>query len=482
MRVLAALLLSLPLCAAAPGGPAKPDMRRAPLPGAPKPYAAPPRARWVLPNGLGVVYVESPRAPLLTLRLGVRGGTAIGGERNAGLVEAMAELLAEGTQARTALEQAEAAEAAGGSVGAYASDDNTVVWAEGLASKADELLALFKETALSPAFAEDEVALRKENMLAELKLRRSEPAWLARAAAGRTFFGEHAYGVPGPNEASIARIERGSLQRLHRKLFQPQSSVLVAVGPLPADEFRAKADPLWADWPARPELPDPPPAAPVAPAAPALSFVEKPGLEQAVVALGLRVPREDEFGYEALLVANMVYGGSYGARLNNDLREDKGWTYGVYSSLQSLRAAGAFWVQGQFRADAARKALDGIRSHLKRLRAAPPTAAELERAKANLVSGLVFSFERQSGVADQVLRDALFGLPEDRIDTLPRRINAVTAEQARAAAERWLRDDNLVVGVAADPAVRKALEGFAPVTVVGPDGRPAPALPALLRP
>lgn len=469
MKPLLALLLATPLLAAAP---AQPDMRKAPALGAPKPYTAPPRTRWTLPNGLKVIYVESQRAPLVTLRLAVKGGKALGGERDAGLVEAMAELLAEGTESRTALEQAEAAEATGGSLGAYATEDHMVVWAEGLAGKADELLALLKETALSPAFSEAEVALRKENMLSELKLNRSQPTWLASAGLGRVLYGEHPYAVPGPSEASIARIERGALQRLHRKLLEPQNAALVAVGPLPAAEFRAKADPAFADWSVRPDLPSLPPPSPAIRAAPALSFVERPGLEQSVIAYALLAPKEDVAGYEALLVANMVFGGSYGSRLNNDLREDKGWTYGVYSRVERLLGTGAFWVQGQFRADATRKALDGIRSHLKRLRAGPATADELARAKANLVTAMLLSFETQAGIADRVLHDALFGLPDDNIDRVVGRIQAVTAEQALEAARRWLVDANVAVAVVGDPAVAESLKGFAPVTVVGPDGLP----------
>ncbi|TPW18970.1 MAG: hypothetical protein FD126_3153, partial [Elusimicrobia bacterium] len=406
------------------------------------------------------------------IRLAVRGGAALGAERDAGLVSAPAELLAEGTEMRAALELAEAAESAGGSVGAYATPDHTVVWAEGLAGKVDELLGLLRETALSPAFPEAEVALRKENMLSELALRRGEPSWLAGAALGRLLYGEHPYAVPGPSEASIARIERGALQRLHRKLFQPQSAVLVAVGPHPAEEFRAKVDPVFSGWAALPDLPAPPPAAPAPRSAPALSFVERPGLEQSVVAVALRAPKEDEPGYESLLVANMVFGGSYGARLNNDLREDKGWTYGVYSNVDRRLSVGVFRVQGQFRADVTRKALDAVRAHLKRLRAAPPGADELARAKANLATERLLSFETQGGIADRVLHDALFGLAEDHIDRVVGRIQAVTAEEALAAARRWLVDGNLAAAVVGDPAVLKTLSGFAPVTVVGPDGLP----------
>lgn len=476
MKVLLALLLisapSTSLRAAAAVAALKLDMSRPPAVGPWKAYSPPARVRWGLPNGLRVIFISDPRAPLLTLRLAVRGGTALGAERDAGLVEAMAELMTEGTAKRTALELAEAADAAGGAVGAHATPDHVVVEADGLAEKADELLALLKEAALSPTFPEDEVSLRKENMLSELKLNRSEPSWLAGAALARALYAGHPYAVPGPSEASIARIDRGALQRLHRKLFAPQSAVLVAVGPLTAEGFKAKADELFSDWPTTPELPSPPAPAPTPRTAPAVSFVERPASAQSATAFGILAAKEDEADYPALLVANMVVGGSFAARLTTDLREDKGWTYGIYSRLDSRLASGAFIIKGQMRGEVTRKAIDAVLGHLERLRKDPPTPAELEQAKALLAADFVKSLETVEGLAEAVLHDTLRGLPDDHLDTFTARVQAVTAVQARDAARKWMPASGLVVAVVGDPSVAKTLQGIAPLTVVGDDGLP----------
>ena len=466
-------LLALAFALAAHAAPAAElDMAKPPAPGAWAPFSVPTRARFTLANGLRVVYAERVGSPLLTLRLAVRGGTALGQERDAGLVQAMEELLTEGTQAREALALAEAADAAGGAVGAQAGPDHTVVSADGLSDKAEELFGLLKEVALEPSFPEAEVALRKENMLSELKVDHSEPAWLAGAALGRGLFGEHPYGVPGPSEASIARIDRGALLRLHKKLFRPQSAVLVGVGPLSSAEFRAKAEALFGSWPATGDLPAPPPA-PVKPReAAGLFFVERPDSAQSAVALGVIAAKAEDPDAPALEVANMVFGGSFAARLTTDLREDKGWTYGIYSRLDERLAAGALRVKGQMRGEVTRPAVAAVLGHLERLRKDPPTPAELEQAKALLVAGFAREFETQEGFAEAVLHDALLGLPDDRLDRYVERVRAVTGVAARDAARKWLPASGVTVAVVGDPAAQKALEGLLPLTVVGDDGLP----------
>lgn len=469
MRLLVlALLLAHPGAAAV----APPEMARPPAAGAWKAFKAPLRVRFDGPGGLPVVYIEDRRSSLLTLRLAVRGGTALGGERNAGLVQALAELLTEGSEKHTALALAEAADATGGRLSASATPDHVVVTADGLADKADALLSLLAETISIPAFPEAEVALRKENMLTELKLRRSEPHWLAETALHRALYGEHPYAVYGPSEASIARIDRMALSRLHKKLFTPQNAVLVAVGSLPAAEFRAKLEAALAVWSVLPELPVPPMPPPAPRAGRALSFVERPGSSQSVFAAGRLAPRETEPGYDALRVADMILGGSFAARLTSDLREDKGWTYGIYSSLEATLATGGFFVRSQVRGEVTRPALDAVLAHLERLRKTQPTAAELEQAKSLLAGRFVRELETQEGLADAVLHDALFGLPDDRLDGFIARVRAVSAKQVQDAAARWMSSEGLAIAVVGDAAAAKALEGLAPLTRVGDDGRP----------
>ncbi|MBI2362859.1 MAG: insulinase family protein [Elusimicrobia bacterium] len=439
-------------------------MSAPPASGAPRPFKAPSRARFTLPNGLSVVYAQDARAPLLTVRLAVRGGTALGGPRGIGLVEALASLLTEGTELRDARAVAEAAEAAGGSLHGEANEDHIVLSADGLAEKGADLLGLLAEAATRPSFPEAEVALRRGNMLSELTANRAEPDWLARRAFQQALYGEHPYGVFAPDEAAIALVERGALRRLHNKLFTPDNAVLAAVGAPPADEFRRLAESAFGAWSGTQGLPPAPLPAPQPRRGRRLALVERPGSAQAVFRLGSAAVGEKHPDFEALRAAHMVLGGSFAARLSTDLREDKGWTYGIYSDIEENLAASALTVQSKVRGEVARRALDAVIGHVERLRASLPSKTELEQAKNLLAASLVRGLETQAGLADAVLHDALYGLPDDHLDGFVERVRAVTPQQVRDAARRWLKPEDLTFAVVGDPQVLKTLEGLGPTS------------------
>ncbi|MBI5597146.1 MAG: insulinase family protein [Elusimicrobia bacterium] len=458
---LAGLLLAAVLPAAAAS---RPDMGRPPPSGAWSPFKAPPRVHFSLPNGLKVVYAQDARVPLLTVRLAVRGGTALGGPRGIGLVEALAALLTEGTELRDARAVAEAAEAAGGSLRGEATEDHIMLAGDGLAEKGPDLLALMAEAATQPSFPEAEVALRRANMSSELTANRAEPDWLARRAFQRALYGEHPYGVFAPDEAAIALVERGALLRLHNKLFTPDNAVLAAVGAPSAEEFRRLAESAFGAWSGAQDLPPVPLPSPEPRRGRRLVSVERPGSAQAVFRLGAVTVGETHPDFEALRAAHMVLGGSFAARLSTDLREDKGWTYGIYSGIDEGLAASALTVSSKVRGEVARRALDAVVAHIERLRGTLPSKPELEQAKNLLTASLVRGLETQEGLADAFLHDALYGLPDGHLDGFVARVRAVTPEQVRDAARRWLKPADLTFAVVGDPQVLKALEGLGPIS------------------
>lgn len=455
------LAAALPLFAA---GTARPDMAVPPASGSWRPFKAPPRVRFTLGNGLKVVYAQDGRAPLLTARLAVRGGAALGGARGIGLVEALAGLLTEGTELRDARAVAESAEAAGGSLEAEATEDHIVLSGTGLAEKGAGLLGLMAEAAVRPSFPEAEVALRRSNMLSELTANRAEPDWLAGRAFRRALYGEHPYGVFAPDEAAIALVERDALKRLHHKLFTPDNAVLVAVGALPEPEFRRIVEAAFGGWSGAQGMPALPLPAPARRGGRLISVVERPGSAQVVFRLGAVTVGETHPDFEALRAANMVLGGSFAARLSTDLREDKGWTYGIYSGLEENLAASALTVKSKVRGEVARAALDAVVAHIERLRKTLPSKTELDQAKNLLVASLVFGLETQEGLADAFLHDALYGLPDDHLDGFVQRVRAVTPAQVRDAARRWLKPEDLTFGIVGDPAALKTLEGLGPIS------------------
>ncbi|MEK7746911.1 MAG: pitrilysin family protein [Elusimicrobiota bacterium] len=461
-------------------GPSGPGLPKMPEAGAMKPYRTPPKERFRLSNGLEVLLVEDHRFPLLSVRLAVRGGTALAGARDAGLVDALAELLTAGTSKRGAKEIAQEADAFGGSLDAQAMRDYLVLEAFSLSERAGRMLDLLAETALDPVFPEAEVELRKTNMVSELKVARSQPAFLAGVAFNKKLYGRHPYAVTAPTEESIARIHRGALQVLHKKLFVTANSTLVAAGDIRRSELEPMLEARFSSWKPLGELP----AAPLPPArepggeARRIVFVERPGSAQSVLQLGNLALSEDHPDYFKLLVANQALGGSFAARLMTDLREHKGYTYGIYSRLPSARSGGAFVVKTQVRNEVTAPAIEAILGHLRRMREELLSPEELRQAKNTLAGRFVRGLETQQGVADALLHGLMMGLPEDRLDVFVGKVQEVSAEEVREAARLYFHPETLLLSVVGDPSMRPAVEKFSPYPVQlvdeNGDNRPDP--------
>jgi len=303
MKWLALVLCALPLQAApasksaakAPARPAaakaqpgRPDMSVQPALGPMKPFKAPPRERFRLSNGIEVVLIEDHRFPLVTVRLAVRGGTALAGQKDAGLVDALAELWTAGTSTRSAKDIAFEADAFGGALDASAERDAVVLGAFALSEKADRMFALLSEVVLDATFPQEEVELRKKNMLEELKVERSQPGFLASVAFNKKLFGRHPYGVTAPTEESIARIDRDRLRTLHKRLLNPAQATIVVAGDVTRGALEAALEKAFAGWKALGEPAGPPLPAPqdTAGAARRIVLVDRPGSAQTVLVLG----------------------------------------------------------------------------------------------------------------------------------------------------------------------------------------------------
>jgi zinc protease len=465
--------------------PGKPDMSKPPVLGPAPSYRPPKRERFTLSNGLAVLFARDARSPLVSARLVVRGGAALAGRRDAGIVDAMAELLSAGTSVHSAREISFEADAFGGALSASAHKDYVELSAYALSDRAARMFALLAEAARDPSFPPEEVELRRKNMLSELKVERSQPAFLASVAFFKQLYGRHPYAVVAPTEDSIARIDREKLQAFHRSLFTPGNALLVVVGDVERAPLEAELERAFASWApvveaARPPLPAPQ-EGPLR--ARRVALVDRPGSAQSMLMLGnLAVPDSHPDHYK-LLVANQVLGGSFASRLMSDLREKRGYTYGIYSSLHSARSAGAFVVRTQVRGEVTGDALKAVLEHVERLRREPVTAQELEQAKNTLIGGFVRGFETQAGLADALAQDWALDLPEDRLDAYVQRIEAVTAEDALAAAKAYLHPDRLLLTVVGDgQGILPALSALSPSTVLrldenGEESSPVRAAP-----
>jgi zinc protease len=448
------------------------DMSKPPAVPAMRPVKLPPRAEWKLKNGLTVVLVEDRRLPMITAILATRGGEAALPAEDAGLADATAELLTDGTRTKSSRQVAEAAEMFGGDVSAGSSPDAMYVEASALSDKADAMFSLLSEVVREPSFPEAEVALRKANMQQELDESRAESDFLSTVVFDKKIFAGHPYAFGTPTDASIARLNRDRVAAAYRRLLTPRGAILVLVGDL--TEARAKslvAARLDAWSGGEPAADAPPVSAPKAERA--IYLLDRPKSTQASFILGNLAAREDNPAYFDLLVVNGVLGGSFSSRLVRDIRENKGYTYDISSGLDHRLTGSVFDIRTPVRTEVAGPALKEIFSQLKDIREKGPTAAELAQAEAYIAGSFARRLETQHGVAKAVLHQKLMRLPDDFYDRYVERVLAVTPASAERAARTFMRPDEMtVVAVGDAAALRGVLSKFSekPVVAVSVDG------------
>ncbi|MDD5302144.1 MAG: pitrilysin family protein [Elusimicrobia bacterium] len=461
------LMLSATLAAAAPA-----DMSKPPEVAPMRAVKLPPRSEWKLENGMSVVLVTDKRVPLVTARLALAGGEAAIAAEDAGLADALAELLTDGTAKKTSKEIAEAAELFGGSLSAGAEPDSIVLRASALADKADAMASLLAEVARSPSFPEAEVALRKANMKEELAASRAESDFLASVAFYKKVFAGHPYAVTAPTDASIERVSRESVAAAYKRLFTPRGALLILVGDISRHDAEALVVRNFGTWQGGPAAKDAPPVA-AAKAERTVYLLDRPKSSQVSFMLGNPAIREDNPAYFDLLIANQVLGGSFSSRLVRDIRETKGYTYRIGSRLEHRLTGSLFKIRTPVRTEVAEPALAAILDHLDKIRKGDATADELRQAKAYLAGSFARSLETQDGVADAVLKLRARRLPADWYDSYVDRVQGVTAAGARRAAEVFIRPDELTIVAVGDASkAASVLAKFTkkPIVTVDQDG------------
>ena len=434
-----------------------------PAPGPAPKLEVPTPTSQLLPNGLRVVSVRRARLPLVTAQLLVRSGGERDPQALAGLADLTARLLPKGAAGRSAPQIAAQAEALGGSLDAAADWDESTVGITVTTPRLPQALALLADVVRRPEFGADELKRAQAQAIDDLRLELSQPTALARLVAERMVFGAGAYGHSrGGTPASLAKITRADVQALHARLYRPDNAVLVFSGDITPAQARQLAQASFGDW-ATPATKLPPaPAGSAAGTLPALLAIDQHGAGQAgVVAAHLAPPRKDGDFYIGT-VANAVLGGSYSARLNEEIRIKRGLSYGASSRLDPRRDSGLWLASAQTKNPSAPQVVDLMLGEFARLGGTPVAADELSARKATLVGGYGRSLETTAGLAAQVGDLAVYGVDLAEIGRYIQRVQAVTPAQVQAYARTHLGNARVVVvGDAAQfaDALKKAHPG-----------------------
>lgn len=434
--LVAALVLAL-AAGAAQAGPLAPLPKDLPPYAADRPLPVPDIQKKTLVNGLEVWVVPRDGVPRVDWVLAVRNaGFAADAKDAPGFASLYAGLLQEGTAKRDSRALAEAAQGFGGSVGASASSDGVLLYADSLASDAAPMLGLLAEIARTPSFPDGEVKLAQANALQSLKASEATPSFRALRAMLKTTFGDHPYARVQPTEASIAAITPAQLRAEHARRFHPDRALLVVTGRIDAKTAFREAEKAFGDWRvAAAEAPDTP--ATRTAATPARILLQRDGSVQSTLRIGSPAIPTTHPDYIPMQLAGTVLGGGFSSRVNQNLREEKGYTYGASAGLTSMRMGGRVQAGADVRNEVTGAALEEFFHEFTRLANEPVPAQELDDTKRYVAGGYLISNQMQRAVASTLAGNWLVGLPAEYLGEFVPKIRAVDAAQVQAMARRY---------------------------------------------
>ncbi|MDR7269912.1 putative Zn-dependent peptidase [Pelomonas saccharophila] len=434
-----------------------------------KPLAVPKISQQTLANGLQVWVVPRNGIPRVDYVLAVRGaGFGADGPEAPGRAKLLAGLLSEGTTQRSSKQIAEAAQAMGGSIGASASNDGISLVANALTSHADAMARLLAEVARQPSFPDGEVQLAKVNALQGLKAASTQPGFRAAKALDGAIYGDHAYGRTQETEAAIKSVTAEGLRAEHLRRFRPDRALLVITGRIDAAQAMKLAQAAFGDWKASgeavPDLPAPAATAPVQ-----RLLLERPGSVQATLRLGRPGMAASGDEQVALRLASTVIGTGFSSRLNQNLREEKGYTYGARAGGQSSRVGGAITGGADVRNEVTAAAMTEYVKEYRRLGAEAVPEDELAMNKRYMAGSYLVSTQLQGSLGRQLANNWLIGLPADFLGKFVPALQKVTAAEVQAVGKKYFNPDEQSWVVVGDPGkIAEQLKGFGEFTTLKP--------------
>jgi zinc protease len=428
---------------------AQPDRSGPPKLGPPPALKLPPIRHLALSNGIKVLLLEKHTVPLVQVNLVIRAGALMDPEGKTGLANLTASMLTEGAGSRNSLEFADAVDFLGADISAASGFSVMGITLHTSLAKLDSALLLLSDVARRPRFPADELErLRRERLTALVEMR-DEPRMLASVLFNRTLYGEHPYGRPtGGTAQTLRAMSVDDLKTFHGEYIVPGNTTIIVVGDISGDAMLPKLESAFGDWKG-----DPSPAPPVPPISQlkekSLLFVDKPGAAQSVIQIGrVGVPRLTE-DYYAVIVMNTILGGSFTSRLNMNLREKHGYTYGAGSRFDFRPLPGPFVAGASVQTAVTDKSLVEFIAELKGI-LAPVPPADVERAKNYVALGFPADFQSVGQIAAQLEELVIYGLPDDYFNRYTEKILAVTPSDVERVARKYINTDNLAFVIVGD--------------------------------
>jgi zinc protease len=366
------------------------------------------------------------------------------------------DMLDEGTTNRSALEISDELSLLGATLETGSNLDVSTVALSALKEKLPGSLDLFADVILNPTFPDEDYARLQKHQLATIAQEKVQPVGMALRVFPRLIYGEgHAYSMPftgSGTEESVQRIDTGGLKEFHATFFKPNNATLVVVGDVSREELQPLLERQFKGWKSG-DVPQKNIALVGQRTGATVYLVDRPDSEQSVIFAGHVAPPKNNDREIAIEAMNEVLGGSFNARINMNLREDKHWSYGARSLLLDAEGQRPFLVYAPVQTDQTSASMAEIHREVSEIRGErPPTPDEVARAKDTKTLTLAGQWETANAVADSLAEMVRFGLPDDYWDHYPGQVRALSDAQISAAAEDVIQPDSMVWVVVGDRA------------------------------
>jgi zinc protease len=429
-----------------------------------------------LPNGLRVWLVENHKVPVVAFNLVLSAGSERDPLTTPGMASMTAAMVQEGTTTRTSLQIAEAIDAIGATMNVYSQTDYAGASLNCLTKHLDAALAVYADVLTNPTFPEKEFARVKNDRLTSLLQQKDRPTTIASVAFGKILYGTgHPYGndING-TEQSVKGLTREDLVKFYQTSYRPNNATLIVVGDVTMATILPRVTKAFATW-TKGDVP-----AVAAWATPSVEtrkiyLVDKPAAAQSEIRIGYPALARTTPDFFPVTLMNTVLGGQFSSRLNSNIRERRGFSYGVRSAFQFTRLPGPFVASGGIQTAKTDSALQEFLREIDLMREKGMTAEELEFAINRTKGTFATSFETPAQIAAALVNIVVYGLPEDYLVNYLKNVDAVTLEDVQRVSRRYLDSSKMAIVIVGDlKVIRPGIEQmkFGPVIVADVNGNP----------
>jgi zinc protease len=443
----------------------KPERNAPPRVGPPPSFSMAAVQQFVLSNGLKVVLLEKHQVPLVQVNLVIRSGAAYDPAGRTGVASMVAQMLTDGSGSRDALAFADAIDYLGASLHGEAGLHTSSLSLNTPLSKLDSALSLMADAALRPAFLSPELERHRKERLNTLLSWRDEARAQVSVLFSRTLYGsEHPYGRTSiGDEKAIRTVSVNDLREFHKTWYRPNNAVVVIVGDVTVSGMRPRLEAAFGAW-SQGEA--------SMPALPAIeqvkersvTLVDKPGAAQTEIRIGCVGASRFVEDYYPLVVMNTILGGSFSSRLNQNLREEHGYTYGAGSVFEFRKLQGPFVAYASVHTAKTDSSLMEFMKELNGIRR-PIPESEVDRAKNYVALGFPADFQTVGGIADRIEEMVIYGLPDNYFNEYIKNILSVTKADVERVAKKYLDPARMAVVLVGD---RKEIEAKVAAMKLGP--------------